>query len=195
MTEEGIGIEPQRLRHEELHARAWAVVQPLFEQAEENARDVYKHWQGTESDRVSNDVRKIVQAAAFGRVEGLFVARDEQQWGTFDECANEFSRIDRGSARDGPEQPLEAHFTAVSDLLRGVYDNSLVHPRSTRSPASSNCTMSSSQGIGIFWREQPCRPWSTRAGYSSSIGPTCPMPVPWRQCFVGRHCQLACRSL
>ncbi len=148
MTEEGIGIEPQRLSSEEFHARAWAVVQPLFEQAKENARDVYKHLQGTESDRVSNDVRRIVQAAAFGRVEGLFVARDEQQWGTFDEESGE----------------VELH-------------------------------ESSSQGIGIFWREQPCRPWSTRAGYSSSIGPTCPMPVPWRQCLVGRHCQLACRSL
>jgi hypothetical protein len=68
----------------ELHARAWSIVHPLFQQAQESAREVYKHLQGTDSQRVSNDVAEIVAAAAFERVEGLFVAAHEQRWGTFD---------------------------------------------------------------------------------------------------------------
>jgi hypothetical protein len=89
VTEEGIGVEPEQLSLEDLHNRAWSVVQPLFEQAQEQARDIYKHLQGTESARVSDDVAEVVQAAAFGRVEGLFVARDEQRWGTFDRESGE----------------------------------------------------------------------------------------------------------
>lgn len=84
LTEEGVGEEPQRLSAETLHQGAWAIVEPLFAQAEEQARDAYKHLQGTESDRVSDDVERVVQAAAFGRVEGLFVPRGAQVWGTFD---------------------------------------------------------------------------------------------------------------
>lgn len=89
ITEAGIGVEPQQLNLEDLHTRAWSIVQPLFEQAQEQARDVYKHLQGTESERVSDDAAEVVQAAAFGRVEGLFVARDAQRWGTFDQASGD----------------------------------------------------------------------------------------------------------
>ncbi len=84
LTEEGVQLEPQQLSPEQLHTRAWSIVHPLFERTQESARDVYKHLQGTETERVSDDVAEIVAAAHFERVEGLFVAADEQQWGPFD---------------------------------------------------------------------------------------------------------------
>ena len=39
--------------------------------------------QATEPGRVSNDIEEVVQAAACGRVDRLFVARDAERWGTF----------------------------------------------------------------------------------------------------------------
>ena len=43
-------------------------------------------------------------------------------------CANELSQTDRGLPRIDPRQPVEAHFHTLSDFLREIYDNSLVHP-------------------------------------------------------------------
>lgn len=84
LTDEGVRVQPQDLSLATLHSRAWSIVEPLFGQAEERARDVYHHLQATEPERVSNDIEEVVQAAAFGRVDGLFVARDAERWGTFD---------------------------------------------------------------------------------------------------------------
>jgi len=81
---EGVAQQPEALSLEALHQRAWAVVEPFFRQAEEQARDAYGHLRGTDEDRASDDVEVVVPAAAFGRVDGLFVARGEQIWGTFD---------------------------------------------------------------------------------------------------------------
>jgi len=36
--------------------------------------------------------------------------------------------MDRGLSRIDPRQPVEAHFHTLSDFLREIYDNSLVHP-------------------------------------------------------------------
>ncbi len=83
LTEEGVQSEPQELDARALHRRAWTIVRPLFARAEERAHEVYEHLQGTDSERASNDIQEIVPAAVFERVEGLFVERDEQQWGVF----------------------------------------------------------------------------------------------------------------
>jgi hypothetical protein len=85
LVDEGIPEQPGQLDPAELHRRVWPIVRPLFSQAQEEAESAYRHLSGTDDDRVSNDVAEVVQAATFGRVEGLFVARGEQQWGIVDE--------------------------------------------------------------------------------------------------------------
>lgn len=84
LVEEGVEVVPDQFGLTELHRRAWALVQPLFRQAEEQARDTYHHLRATEAERTSDDVEEVVQAAAAGRVEGLFVSRDQEIWGRFD---------------------------------------------------------------------------------------------------------------
>lgn len=85
LVEQGVGIEPEQLDPAELHRRAWPVAQPVFERAEERARETYRHLQGTKPERVSDRVEEVVRAAAAGRVDGLFVSRDEELWGRFDQ--------------------------------------------------------------------------------------------------------------
>jgi hypothetical protein len=91
LVEEGVAKQPDRLSSEELHHQAWRIVRSLFSRAQEQAESAYQHLSATEDKRVSNDVSEIVRAAAFGRVEGLFVARGEKRWGAFDEDSGEAS--------------------------------------------------------------------------------------------------------
>ncbi len=56
--------------------------EPYVLQAWQDAAAQYREYAATR--RASNDVRKIVPAAYDGRIESLFVASDQEQWGTFD---------------------------------------------------------------------------------------------------------------
>jgi hypothetical protein len=115
LAREGVGEQPAQLSAEALHQRTWSIVHRLFEQAEERARDVYKHLRGTESDRVSNAVEEIVPAAHFERVEGLFFAADDQEWGTFDPESGEVVLHDEQQPGDRDLLDL----AAVQTMLNG----------------------------------------------------------------------------
>ncbi len=67
---------------EELHARAWALVEPRFEKARETAAASYKQLSG--SGRTSRDISEIVPAAFQGRIEALFTSPLLEQFGKFD---------------------------------------------------------------------------------------------------------------
>ena len=68
-----VGGSPEELGLHELYARAWAVVEPLFLQAQGEAAGRYHQLAGT--GLTSRDPREIIQAAKEGRVETLFAAR------------------------------------------------------------------------------------------------------------------------
>jgi hypothetical protein len=73
---------PDTLKAEELHKQAWDIVEPFMREEQKGAEERYWELSGTE--QISNDLRQIVPAAVFGRVETLFVANGHQVWGTFD---------------------------------------------------------------------------------------------------------------
>jgi hypothetical protein len=82
LLEEGIAGNPEELSPEKLHQRAWAIVQPLFSRAQEEAVAQYRQSAGTE--RASCDLQEVDLAAYHGRIRILFVAVGTQRWGTFD---------------------------------------------------------------------------------------------------------------
>lgn len=114
LTDEGIPVVPKELSAAELHRRAWAIVQPLFAQPEEQAREVYRHLKGNDSGRASNDLREIVPGAVFERVEGLFVAAGDQQWGVFDPTEGEVVLHDEQEVGDRDLLSLAAAHTMVN---------------------------------------------------------------------------------
>jgi hypothetical protein len=73
---------PEGLSPEELQERAWAIVQPYFQQAQDDAAARYCQLAGT--GRAAADIGAIVTAAYDGRIDTLFIAADKQQWGSFD---------------------------------------------------------------------------------------------------------------
>lgn len=81
LIEQGIPGNPDRLSDKELHERAWAIVQPQFQQAQDSASALYQQLAGT--GRTNNNVAEAVSAACQGRMEFLFVASGDEQWGTY----------------------------------------------------------------------------------------------------------------
>jgi hypothetical protein len=79
---EGVAGNPETRRAEELHGKAWPLVEPMFRQAREAAVARFRQLAGT--GRTSTNVEEILPAAHQGRVEVALVATDRQQWGTFD---------------------------------------------------------------------------------------------------------------
>jgi Bacterial archaeo-eukaryotic release factor family 3 len=82
VLEEGITGNPEGLRPEELQERAWPIVQPHFQRAEEGAAAQYRQLVGT--GRAAGDINSVVTAAYDGRIDTLFVAIGVQEWGVFD---------------------------------------------------------------------------------------------------------------
>ncbi len=113
LLEQGIPGNPEGLRAEALHQQAWEIVQPEIEKAVKEAGAQYEALAGT--GRSSNDVRDVVQAAYYGRVDRLFVALGVNLWGSFNP-ANDKVVIDREHA-PGNEDLLD--LSAVHTLLKG----------------------------------------------------------------------------
>ncbi len=79
---EGVTGNPEERRPQELHERAWPLVQPVFTQAREKALARYS--QSIPNGQGSDDLSEVILAAHHGRVDVLFVALGVQIWGTYD---------------------------------------------------------------------------------------------------------------
>ncbi|HEY9605236.1 MAG TPA: hypothetical protein V6C85_26760 [Allocoleopsis sp.] len=113
LVEEGISGNPELLKPEELQAQAWEIVEPLFLQEQQDAIERYKELTGTEL--ISTDIKEVVPAAHYGRVNQLFVAVGVQQWGIFNATNN---IIDvHSEAELGDEDLLDS--AAIQTILNG----------------------------------------------------------------------------
>jgi len=104
---------PESLRPEEIHELAWAIVQPYFQQKQEEAEYHYRELGGTA--KVSADIKEIAPAAYQGRVDVLFVAVGLQQWGVFDPDTQKVEV--HSQLQPGDEDMLD--FAAMHTLLQG----------------------------------------------------------------------------
>lgn len=115
LVAEGIEGSPEELRAEELHERAWPILQPLFLEARKEAAAQYRQLAGAGSEQASSDLKEVVPAAYVGRVGTLFVALHTQKWGTFDADTHEV-RL-HGEEAPGDEDLLD--LAAVHTLVNG----------------------------------------------------------------------------
>jgi hypothetical protein len=82
LMEEGISGNPDLKSSDDLHKLAWDIVQSHFQKDQDIALAKYRQLVGT--NRVSLETREIIPAAAAGRIESLFVATGNHQWGRYD---------------------------------------------------------------------------------------------------------------
>ena len=104
---------PEALKPEALHTQAWAMVQPHFMQAQQQAAARYQQLAGT--GQTSNDIQEVVVAASHGRVEQLFVAIGVQCWGSFSPETHEV-HVHTG-AEPGDDDLID--LTAIQTILSG----------------------------------------------------------------------------
>jgi hypothetical protein len=81
---EGIKGSPERLSPKELHAAAWDLVQPHFEQEQEKIAARYRDLVGARRGHTANDLREVLPTAHEGHVQYLFVAQNQERWGRFE---------------------------------------------------------------------------------------------------------------
>jgi hypothetical protein len=84
LVPEIVAGNPQDSSEESLHRRAWDVVRPAFDRPRVAAVETYRRLATTGDGRTAADIEHIVPAAWHGRVDTLFVTRDEPTWGSFD---------------------------------------------------------------------------------------------------------------
>jgi hypothetical protein len=83
MLGQTIKIDPQSLPVQELHQRAWQeVIQPYFTQKRNQAAASLNNLIDTE--RTAVDLAEIVRAAHQGQIDTLFIAKDQEKWGSYD---------------------------------------------------------------------------------------------------------------
>lgn len=81
LLEDMIAGNPDLLTPDALHAASWKIVESRASEAEARAFDVYKEHVNT--PLTSSNLRKVIAAAASGRVRFLFVPSTGEQWGLF----------------------------------------------------------------------------------------------------------------
>lgn len=115
LVEEGVEGNPELLKPEELQAKAWEIVEPLFLKEQQDAMERYQEL--TATGRTSTDIKEVIPAAYYGRVDQLFVPVGVQQWGIFTPGIST-STVDIHSEPElGDEDLLDA--AAVHTLANG----------------------------------------------------------------------------
>lgn len=100
VLERGVTGNPEELRAHELHARAWEIVAPLFQQERHEAEERFLKLYGEGSGLASADVVEVVRAAHAQRIDTLFVADDLHRWGRFDPSSYEVELHDEEQVGD-----------------------------------------------------------------------------------------------
>jgi hypothetical protein len=86
LLEQGVSGNPDKVKAETLCEHGWTIVGPYFLKAQQEAAAKYREY--AETNRASHAIREIIPAAYYGRVESLFVAIDQEQWGAYDPVSN-----------------------------------------------------------------------------------------------------------
>jgi hypothetical protein len=115
LLSEGVLENPDAMRPEELHRKAWRLLAPRHDKARANALGRLNGLLGTGSDKVTTNPEEIVKSADYGRVEQLFLCDGDPLWGRFVEKNDRIEA--HGSPAEGDEDLFD--YAALMTLRRG----------------------------------------------------------------------------
>ena len=113
LLEDAIIGNPDREKLKDLHAKAWKILRPLFEESQKKAFEKFEQLIGQKSDLAIKDIKTAVKAATFGQVETIFVPLAKQKWGRYDAENNEVIT----KAEPGPENEDLFDLAATQTIL------------------------------------------------------------------------------
>jgi hypothetical protein len=115
LLEEGIHVNVDIVKPEELLEQALPLVEPVFHQADQEAIERYQELAGANTGKASSDVKEIIPAAYYQRVDSLFVPVGRQLWGDFDP---ETMAVDFHPEPEPDDEDM-LDFAAIHTLLNG----------------------------------------------------------------------------
>jgi hypothetical protein len=115
LLSEGITGNQELTNLKELHHQAWSIVSPLVQQQQQEAIALYQQLAGENVTQASGDIKEIVPAAYYQKVDTLFVPLGQQIWGKFDPDTMEVDLHPEPQPDD--EDMLD--FAAVHTFLNG----------------------------------------------------------------------------
>ncbi len=115
LMEEGITGNTKIESAQELHDQAWPIVEAYFHKSQQEVVERFNELFGGGSDIASNNIKEIISAAYYQRVDSLLVAVGQQQWGLFDPTSETVYL--HQEEETGDEDLLD--FAAAHTLLNG----------------------------------------------------------------------------
>ncbi|MBD2693850.1 hypothetical protein [Anabaena catenula] len=115
LLEESITGNPEIINLGQLHNEAWKIVAPSFQENKKAAIELYQQFAGEGNGKASSDIKEIIPAAYYQRVDSLFVSVGEQKWGKFD---SETTTVDLHTEAEPDDEDM-LDFAAVHTLLNG----------------------------------------------------------------------------
>lgn len=112
---EGIQENPDAMPSEELHHKAWRLLEPRRDKGRADALGRLNGLIGTGDGKATTNPEEIVKSAHYGRVEQLFLCPGEAVWGRFIEAQDRIEA--HGSPGEGDEDLLD--YAARMTLRQG----------------------------------------------------------------------------
>jgi len=111
LLEGGIAGCPDHLTPQELHDRAWPLVQPVFQARRHQALALYARLE--DMGGATDDLGNVIVAAQQGKVEMLLATRGSDCWGTFDPVSGTVTVHDTRLSGDVELVNLAARYTLL----------------------------------------------------------------------------------
>ncbi|MBC8591433.1 hypothetical protein [Wansuia hejianensis] len=115
IVEDFIRGNPEILSPEELHQKAWEIVEPIFTKDQKQAQKKYSQYCGQDNELYLNNLEKIIPAAFNGQIESLFLDNSISKWGKFDHATNKVQF--HKEEKNGNEDLME--YACILTLSRG----------------------------------------------------------------------------
>ncbi len=116
VLDEALIGNPEGLSAQDLHAKAWEIVEPWFLKDRKKASERFGELQGT--GRAASDIREILPAAHDGRIDTIFTARGVRIWGTYDAETREIHFQEEQNAQENGSEDLIDR-AAIQTYLNG----------------------------------------------------------------------------
>jgi hypothetical protein len=84
LFQEGLTGNMEEAGVKDMHARAWQLVEPLFNQQRGAAEETFRQYDGQQNGLATSDLKEAVKAAEIGQVETLFVPLGVEHWGRYE---------------------------------------------------------------------------------------------------------------
>lgn len=114
LIEDGMTGNQEILTAQQLHEKAWHIIEPMFYQSQQEVVERFNMLFGSNTGKASNDLKEVIPAAYYQRIDSLLVATNQEQWGLFDPSSDTVYLHDEEETGDEDLLDLAAAYTLLN---------------------------------------------------------------------------------